>query len=71
MVTEFAIAGTPAECVAQVESLFAAGADEITIRPYGVDGGSRAAMMETFAREVMAPVRARLGAPPGGGLLAR
>jgi len=69
-VAEFAIAGTPAECLEQARALFEAGADEITIRPYGVDGAPRRATIEAFAREVMAPLRARLGAPPGGGLLA-
>jgi 5,10-methylenetetrahydromethanopterin reductase len=54
VVSQFAIAGTPAECREQVVSLFEAGIDEITIRPYGVDGGSRAAALEDFAREVMA-----------------
>jgi 5,10-methylenetetrahydromethanopterin reductase len=71
VVTEFAIAGTPADCVAQVQALFEAGADEITIRPYGIDGGSRGATIETFAKEVMAPVLARLGSPPRAGLLTR
>jgi 5,10-methylenetetrahydromethanopterin reductase len=56
VVTEFAIAGTPEECRAQVRALFAAGIDEITIRPYAVDGAPRGATTETFAREVMAPV---------------
>src|SRR5579884_4448866 len=59
VVAQYVIAGRPEECVEQVGSLFAAGVDEITIRPYGVDGGSRRAMLETFAREVMRPYRAR------------
>ena len=56
VVTEFAIAGTPADCRAQAEALFAAGVDEITIRPYAVDGAPRSATTERFAREVMAPL---------------
>jgi 5,10-methylenetetrahydromethanopterin reductase len=60
VVTEFALAGAPAECVEQAIGLFRAGVDEITIRPYGVLGGSRAQTIETFAREVMGPVRDRL-----------
>jgi 5,10-methylenetetrahydromethanopterin reductase len=58
VVTEYAIAGTPAECRAQVRALFAAGIDEITIRPYAVDGQPRGATTAAFAREVMAPVLA-------------
>jgi 5,10-methylenetetrahydromethanopterin reductase len=58
VVTEFAIAGTPEECRAQARALFAAGIDEITIRPYAVDGQPRGATTETFARDVMAPVLA-------------
>ncbi|HLH21341.1 MAG TPA: LLM class flavin-dependent oxidoreductase [Chloroflexota bacterium] len=57
VVTEFAIAGTPADCRAQARGLFAAGIDEITIRPYAVDGAPRGATTEAFAREVMAPLR--------------
>jgi 5,10-methylenetetrahydromethanopterin reductase len=60
VVTEFAIAGAPAECVEQAIALFRAGIDEITIRPYAVLGASRAETIEQFAREVMEPVRARL-----------
>lgn len=56
VVTEFAIAGTPAECRDQAAALFAAGVDEITIRPYAVDGAPRSATTEAFAREVMAPL---------------
>lgn len=54
VISEFAIAGTPDECIEQARELFEAGVDEITIRPYGVDGGSRAAMIETFAQQVLA-----------------
>ncbi len=57
VVDEFAIAGTPAECLARVRAIFAAGVDEIMINPYGVAGAPRAATVETFAREVIAPLR--------------
>jgi alkanesulfonate monooxygenase SsuD/methylene tetrahydromethanopterin reductase-like flavin-dependent oxidoreductase (luciferase family) len=57
VVPEFAIAGTPADCLAQVRALFAAGVDEITIRPYAVEGQSRGAMLEAFARDVLTPLR--------------
>jgi 5,10-methylenetetrahydromethanopterin reductase len=60
VVTEFAIAGAPAECIEQAVGLFRAGIDEITIRPYGVLGASRAQTIEQFASEVIGPVRARL-----------
>jgi alkanesulfonate monooxygenase SsuD/methylene tetrahydromethanopterin reductase-like flavin-dependent oxidoreductase (luciferase family) len=70
VVTEFAIAGAPADCVAQAIALFRAGVDEITIRPYGVLGASRAETIEQFAREVISPVRERLRDEdrPGGPL---
>jgi 5,10-methylenetetrahydromethanopterin reductase len=70
VVTEFAMAGTPEECVEQAVSLFRAGVDEITIRPYGVLGASRAQTIEQFAREVVEPVRARLAGERAGGLSA-
>jgi len=60
VVSEFAIVGTATDCVEQSISLFRAGVDEITIRPYGVLGASRAETIEQFAREVIEPVRARL-----------
>jgi 5,10-methylenetetrahydromethanopterin reductase len=56
VIPEYAIAGRPEECIAQARGLFDAGVDEITIRPYGVDGGSRAATIEAFARLVMTPL---------------
>ena len=58
VVDEFAIAGTPAECLAKARAIFAAGIDEIMIHAYGVAGASRGATIETFAREVIAPLRA-------------
>jgi 5,10-methylenetetrahydromethanopterin reductase len=63
VVTDFAIAGTAGECIRQTLDLFAAGIDEITIRPYGIHGGARAATMQRFAEDVMAPVLDRLRQP--------
>jgi 5,10-methylenetetrahydromethanopterin reductase len=57
VIPTFSIAGTPAECRAAAEDLFAAGFDEITIRPYAIKGRSRADMIAAFAREVIAPLR--------------
>jgi 5,10-methylenetetrahydromethanopterin reductase len=57
VVDEFAIAGTPAECLARARAIFAAGVDEIIANPYGVAGAPRGATIETFAREVIAPLR--------------
>jgi 5,10-methylenetetrahydromethanopterin reductase len=57
VVDEFAIAGTPAECLAKARAIFAAGVDEIIANPYGVAGAPRGATIETFAREVIAPLR--------------
>jgi 5,10-methylenetetrahydromethanopterin reductase len=54
---EFAIAGTPDECIARCEALFAGGVDEISVRPYGANGASRLAAMEAFARDVIQPMR--------------
>ena len=54
VVAQFAIAGTATECAAQCRALFAAGVDEITIRPYAVGDGSRADTIRTFAHEVIA-----------------
>ena len=67
VVTQFAIAGTAEQCVGQAQALFDAGVDEITIRPYGVDGGSRADTIRAFAEQVMRPLleslAVRSGAP--------
>jgi 5,10-methylenetetrahydromethanopterin reductase len=54
---EFAVAGTPEDCIARLQWLFDNGVDEVTLRPYGVDGESRLAAMEAFARDVMQPMR--------------
>jgi 5,10-methylenetetrahydromethanopterin reductase len=56
VVSEFAIAGAPEECIERCRALFAAGVDEITIRPYAVDGAPRGATTAAFARDVMAPL---------------
>jgi 5,10-methylenetetrahydromethanopterin reductase len=66
VIDEFAIAGTPAECLAKARAIFAAGVDEIIANPYGVGGGPRSATIEAFAREVMAPLRAEHAAAPPG-----
>jgi 5,10-methylenetetrahydromethanopterin reductase len=57
VIQEFAIAGTPRDCVRQVQAIFEAGVDEITIRPYALAGETRLQMIEAFAREVVAKVR--------------
>ncbi len=57
IVPEFAIAGTPEDCRAQVCELFERGIDQLHIRPYGIDDAPRADMIESFAREVMEPLR--------------
>ncbi len=57
VIDEFAIAGTPAECLAKTRAIFAAGVDEIIANPYGVAGAPRGATIEAFAREVIAPLR--------------
>jgi 5,10-methylenetetrahydromethanopterin reductase len=59
VVAEFAIAGTPNDCLERVTSLFESGVQEITVRPYAANGDSRADMIEVFAREVMEPYRKR------------
>lgn len=57
VVDEFAIAGTPDECLAKARAIFAAGVDEILTNPYGVAGASRGATVEAFAHAVIAPLR--------------
>lgn len=57
VVPEFAIAGTPDECVDQVSGLAAADIDELTIYPYAVEGRSRAELIESFARDVISRLR--------------
>lgn len=53
---EFAIAGTPAECVEHARWMFEMGVDEILLTPFAVAGGSRSEMIEALARDVMQPV---------------
>jgi 5,10-methylenetetrahydromethanopterin reductase len=57
VIPEFAIAGTPEDCVRYASAAFEAGVDEITIRPYALPGSSRLATIETFACEVMNRLR--------------
>lgn len=56
VVPEYAMAGTPAQCMAKARRLFEGGIDQITIRPYPVDGQPRAAMIRAFAEQVMHPM---------------
>lgn len=56
VVPEYAIAGTPSECIEQVARLFEMAIDQITIRPYAVDGAPRRTMIESFANQVMEPL---------------
>ena len=57
VIPEFALAGTPDDCVRQARAMFDAGIDEITIRPYALPGRSRLATIETFARQVVVKLR--------------
>jgi len=57
VIPEFAIAGTPDDCLRQAGAMFEAGVDEITIRPYALPGSSRLATIEAFARDVVARLR--------------
>jgi 5,10-methylenetetrahydromethanopterin reductase len=50
VVLEFALAGTPADCLARAEAFFTAGVDEIILNPYGVAGAPRTATLEALAR---------------------
>jgi 5,10-methylenetetrahydromethanopterin reductase len=59
VVPDFALAGTPDDCVPALRGLLALGLDEISLVPYAVDGGSRADMIAALARDVIAPARAR------------
>jgi 5,10-methylenetetrahydromethanopterin reductase len=52
---EFAIAGTPEQCVERAQQLFELGVDEILLTPFAVAGGSRSEMIEALARDVMRP----------------
>jgi 5,10-methylenetetrahydromethanopterin reductase len=52
---EFAIAGTPAQCVERAQEIFALGVDEILLTPFAVAGGSRSEMVEALERDVMRP----------------
>ncbi len=56
VVPEYAIAGTPEQCIDKARRMFDRGIDQITIRPYAVDGLPRASMIRTFAEQVMQPM---------------
>lgn len=56
-IPEFAIAGTPDDCIASCKAMFDSGVDEITIRPYAQPEQSRLEQIEAFAREVVAHFR--------------
>jgi 5,10-methylenetetrahydromethanopterin reductase len=53
IVTSFALAGTPDECVAQLRELRALGFDEVTLIPYATEDGTRAEMITALARQVV------------------
>ena len=57
VVPEFAVGGTPDECIEQIRGLEAAGIDELTIYPYAVEGGSRSDVVTAFARDVLKALR--------------
>ncbi len=56
VVPEYAVAGTPEQCIDKARRMFDRGIDQITIRPYAVDGLPRASMIRTFAEQVMQPM---------------
>ena len=57
VIPEFAIAGTAAECREQAARVFDLGVDQITIRAYAAEGSSRSETIQSFARDVMEPLR--------------
>ena len=57
LITDFAIAGTAADCQKQAIQLFEQGVDQLAIRLYGVDGAPRSVAIKAFANEVMEPLR--------------
>jgi 5,10-methylenetetrahydromethanopterin reductase len=60
IVPDFAIAGTPRECIARCEALFDAGVDQIILSPYSIAGQTRREMIEAFSHDVMQPLQ-RMG----------
>ena len=52
LVDKFAIAGTRAECRAQVERLRKTGIDQIALIPYGAGGGGREETLKEFVAAV-------------------
>ncbi|HEX3244588.1 MAG TPA: LLM class flavin-dependent oxidoreductase [Chloroflexota bacterium] len=57
VVPEFAIGGTPEECIEQIQGLESAGIEELTIYPYAVEGASRSDVITAFARDVLGALR--------------
>jgi alkanesulfonate monooxygenase SsuD/methylene tetrahydromethanopterin reductase-like flavin-dependent oxidoreductase (luciferase family) len=57
IIPEYAIAGTPSECIEQAVQLFDLGIDQITIRPYGSENSPRITAIKSFAEQVMRPLR--------------
>ena len=56
VVPEYALAGTPSQCMEKAARMFDGGIDQITIRPYAVGGLPRASMIRAFAEHVMQPM---------------
>src|SRR5262249_22744413 len=59
LITDFAIAGTAADCQEQAIKLFKQGIDQLAIRLYGVDGTPRSVAIKAFANEVIEPLRSK------------
>jgi 5,10-methylenetetrahydromethanopterin reductase len=57
LIHQFAIAGTPDECVSRVRDLAKIGFDEISFRPYATRGRSRLDMVEAVASMIVNSVR--------------
>ena len=57
VVPEFPLAGTPARCIETARRMFDRGIDQITIRPYAVNGQPRVSMIRAFAEQVMQPMQ--------------
>jgi 5,10-methylenetetrahydromethanopterin reductase len=54
LVPQFALAGTPDECLEQLRGLVPLGFDEITLIPYAIDDATRADMVTALAEQVLA-----------------
>jgi 5,10-methylenetetrahydromethanopterin reductase len=57
VIPEFALAGTPQECIAQVQGLVDAGVSSVIIQPYAVEGLPRRSTLEAFATQVLPAFR--------------